>query len=113
MEFDGRIDSEDDEDTSDGEAGGIVEEMVRTTHPHSLLFPYMLFFFPEVCVFVVFAVVHVVEYGHIFAPDHWACYEQLRSKMKVLKTVSIKLESNKYVTISHVLYFFWQLLYGS
>ena len=31
--------------------------------------------------------------------------------MKVLKTVSIKLESNKHVTISHVLYFFWQLLY--
>ena len=31
--------------------------------------------------------------------------------MKVLKTVSIKLESNKQVTISHVLYFFWQLLY--
>ena len=51
------------------------------------------------------------EYGHIFTPDHWACYEQLRSKMKVLKAVSIKLESNKHVTISHVLYFFWQLLY--
>ena len=31
--------------------------------------------------------------------------------MKVLKAVSIKLESNKHVTISHVLYFFWQLLY--
>ena len=31
--------------------------------------------------------------------------------MKVLKTVSIKLESNKQVTISHALYFFWQLLY--
>ena len=29
----------------------------------------------------------------------------------MLKTVSIKLESNKHVTISHVLYFFWQLLY--
>ena len=51
------------------------------------------------------------EYGHIFTPDHWACYEQLRRKMKVLKIVSIKLESNKHVTISHVLYFFWQLLY--
>ena len=31
--------------------------------------------------------------------------------MKVLKIVSIKLESNKHVTISHVLYFFLQLLY--
>ena len=31
--------------------------------------------------------------------------------MKVLKIVSINLESNKHVTISHVLYFFWQLLY--
>ena len=29
----------------------------------------------------------------------------------MLKTVSIKLESNKHATISHVLYFFWQLLY--
>ena len=49
------------------------------------------------------------EYGYIFTPDHWACYEQLRSKIKVLKTVSIKLESNKHVTISHVVYFFWHL----
>ena len=31
--------------------------------------------------------------------------------MKVLKIVNIKLESNNHVTISHVLYFFWQLLY--
>ena len=31
--------------------------------------------------------------------------------MKILKIVSIKLESNKHVTISHVLYFFWKLLY--
>ena len=51
------------------------------------------------------------EYGNIFTSDHWACYEQLRSKMKVLKIVGIKLESNKHVTITHVLYFFWQLLY--
>ena len=29
----------------------------------------------------------------------------------MLKTLSIKLDSNKHVTISHVLYFFWQLLY--
>ena len=65
----------------------------------------------KVCVFVVFVVLHVAEYGYIFTPDHWACCEQLRSKMKVLKTVSIKLESNKQVTISHVLYFFGQLLY--
>ena len=33
--------------------------------------------------------------------------------MKVFETVSIKLESNKHVTISHVLYFFWQFLYES
>ena len=37
MELDGRIDGEDDENTSDGEAGRVVEEIVRTTHPHSLL----------------------------------------------------------------------------
>ena len=41
MELDGRIDGEDDENTSDGEAGRVVEEMVRTTHPHSLLFLYV------------------------------------------------------------------------
>ena len=41
MELDGRIDGEDDENTSDGEAGRVVEEMVRTTHPHSLLFLYI------------------------------------------------------------------------
>ena len=51
------------------------------------------------------------KYGYIVTPDHWAWCEQLRSKTKVLKIVSIKLESNKQVTISHVLYFFWQLLY--
>ena len=31
--------------------------------------------------------------------------------MKVLKIVSITLESNKHVTIRHVFNFFWQLLY--
>ena len=52
------------------------------------------------------------EFEHISTPDHWACYEQVRSKMKVLKTVSIKLDSNKHrYHRSHVLYFFWQLLY--
>ena len=44
MELDGRIDGEDDGTTLDGEVGRVVEEMVRTTHPHSLLFPYVLFF---------------------------------------------------------------------
>ena len=29
----------------------------------------------------------------------------------MLKVVSMNLESNKHVTISHVLYFLWQLLY--
>ena len=38
MELDDRIDSEDDENTSDGEVGRVVKEMVCTTHPHSLLF---------------------------------------------------------------------------
>ena len=51
------------------------------------------------------------EHGHLITPDHWACYEQLRSKMKVLKIVSIDLESNEHVTTSSVLYYFWQLLY--
>ena len=41
MELEGRIDGEDDENTSDGEAGRVVEEMVCTTHPHSLLFLYI------------------------------------------------------------------------
>ena len=31
--------------------------------------------------------------------------------MKVLKTMSIKLESNKHITVSQFLYFIWQLLY--
>ena len=41
MELDGRIDGEDDENMADGEAGRVVEEMVRTTHPNSLLFLYI------------------------------------------------------------------------
>ena len=41
MELDDRIDGEDDENTSDGEADRVVEEMVRTTHPHFLLFLYI------------------------------------------------------------------------
>ena len=49
MELDGLIDGEDNEETSDGEVGRIGEEMVHTTHPRSLVFPYMLFF-AEACV---------------------------------------------------------------
>ena len=41
MELDGRIDGEDDENTSDGEVGRVVKEMVCTIHPHSLLFLYI------------------------------------------------------------------------
>ena len=41
MELDGRIDGENDEEMSDGKTSGTGEEMVRTTHPHSLFFPYM------------------------------------------------------------------------
>ena len=33
--------------------------------------------------------------------------------MRVLKVVRIELEINKHVTISNVLYYFWQLLYES
>ena len=50
MELDGRIDGEDDENTSDGEGGRVVEEMVCTTHPHSLLFLYIyiyIYIFPS------------------------------------------------------------------
>ena len=111
MEMDGRIDCEDDEDTSDGEARGIVKEMVRITHPHFLLFPYMLCFFLRFVSLRCLQLCTSPEHGYIFTPDHWACYEQLGSKMKVLTTVRIKLDSNKHVTISHVLYFFSKLLY--
>ena len=98
MELDGRIDGEDDENTSDGEAGKVVKEMVRTTHPHSLLFLYI-----HIYIYILLRSVYLwclqsytpPEYGHIFTPDHWACYEQLRSKMKVLKAVSIKLDTNR------------------
>ena len=41
MELDDRIGGENDENTSDGEPGRVVEEMVRTTHPHSLYFLYI------------------------------------------------------------------------
>ena len=44
IELDGRIDSEDDKNTLDGEVGRVVKEMVSTTHPHSLSFLYMFCF---------------------------------------------------------------------
>ena len=75
------------------------------------LYMYIYHLLTKVCVFVVFAVLQVAGVWAYFYPKHWACYEQLRSKMKVLKIVSIKLESNKHVTISHVLYFFGSCLY--
>ena len=71
MELDGRIDGEDDENTSDGEAGRVVEEMVRTTHPHSLLFLYIyiyIYIYGKVCVFVVFAVLHIAGVWLYFYP---------------------------------------------
>ena len=67
MELDGRIDGEDDENTSDGEVGRVVEEMVRTTHPHSLLFLYI--YIAKVCVFVVFAVLHIAGVWPYFHPS--------------------------------------------
>ena len=68
MELDGRIDGEDDENTSDGEAGRVVEEMVRTTHPHSLLFLYIHMYIAKVCVFVVFAVIHLAGVWAYISP---------------------------------------------
>ena len=72
MELDGRIDGEDDENTSDGEVGRVVEEMVRTTHPHSLLFLYIhiyiYIYISKVCVFVVFAVLHIAGVWPYFHP---------------------------------------------
>ena len=44
MELDGRIDGEDDENTSDGEVGRVIEEIVYITHFHSLLFLYIYIF---------------------------------------------------------------------
>ena len=39
MDLDGRLDGEDDEETRQMvKLADLVEEMVRTTHPHSLLF---------------------------------------------------------------------------
>ena len=66
MELDGRIDGEDDENTSDGEAGRVVEEMVHTPHPHSLLFLYI--YIAKVCVFVVFAALHIAGVWPYFHP---------------------------------------------
>ena len=37
--------AKEDEDASDGEAGGIGEEIVCTKYPYFLLFPHMLVFF--------------------------------------------------------------------
>ena len=76
MELDGRIDGEDDENMSDGEGGRVVEEMVRTTHPHSLLFLYIhiyiyiyiYIYIAKVCVFVVFAVLHIARVWPYFHP---------------------------------------------
>ena len=90
------------EETSDGEAGGIGKEMVPTTHTHFLLFLSMLVF-ADVCVFMVFVAMHVAKVWTYFHPNLSACSEQLRSKMRVLRVVSIKLESNEHVTIIYVL----------
>ena len=67
VELDGRIHGEDKEGMSDAEIGRIGVEIVRPTHLHSLLFPYMLFF-AEFCVFVVFAVLHIAGVWPYFHP---------------------------------------------
>ena len=89
MELDGQIDGEDDENTSDGEVGRVVKEMVCTIHPHSLLFLYIRWqhhfvlcgnavkwkihsfiyiYIAKVCVFVVFIVLHVTGVWAYFHP---------------------------------------------
>ena len=85
---------------------------MHTKHPHSLLFLYMLFLLISVSLWCLQSYT-LPEYGHIFTPNHRACYEQLRSNMRVLRTMSIKLESNERVSISHVFNFSRQLLYKS
>ena len=65
----------------------------------------------KVCVFVVLYSYTLPEYGYIFTPDHWVCCEQLRSKTKVLKTMSIKLRVQQASYHKPCLIFFWQLLY--
>ena len=84
---------------------------MSSTHPHSLLFPYMLYFLLRPVSLWCFQSCMLLEYGHIFTPDDWACYEQWRRNMKMWKAVSIKLEANKHVTIRYVLYLILQLLY--
>ena len=70
MELDGQIDGEDDENTSDGQVGRVIKQMVRTTHPHSLLFLYIYKYIniAKVCVFVVFAVLHIAGVWPYFHP---------------------------------------------
>ena len=90
------IDGKDDENTSDGE-----EWQSRRRNGAHNTSPF--FVVPYIYIYILLRSVYLwclqsytsPEYGHIFTPDHWACYEQLRTKMKVLKIVSIKLESNK------------------
>ena len=61
------MDGEDDEETSNGEFGTIVTEIAYSTHHYSLLFLSMLFF-AEICVFVVFVVVHVARVWAYYHP---------------------------------------------
>ena len=71
MELDGWIDGEDDENTSDGKVGRVVEEMVRTTHPHSLLFLYIHIYILLRSVYLWCLQSYTLpEYGNIFTPDH-------------------------------------------
>ena len=67
MELDERIGIEGDEETLHGETNGVDEKMVRTPHPYSLWFPYMLLLV-DLCVFVVFVVVHVAKVWVFFHP---------------------------------------------
>ena len=75
MELNGWVNGEGDEDTSDVEVGRIGEEMVRTTHPHSLFFPSILIFLLRSVFFWCLQLCTSLENGHIFTPNHRTYYE--------------------------------------
>ena len=59
------IDGEDDENTSDGEAGRVVEEMVRTTYPFFVVPLYIYILLSSVYLWCLQSYTSP-EYGHIF-----------------------------------------------
>ena len=71
MELDGCIDGEDDENTSDGGAGRVVEEMVRTTHPHSLLFLYIHIYIYIIIIIIIIIITGVYTTTECHDTDQW------------------------------------------